>query len=51
MVTDRCDGTLTQVGRGKVVVRDSKLKKDFTLKSGQGYLAKAALFAARSKGS
>jgi len=49
IVSDRCDGTLTEVGRGKVVVHDTKLKKDFTLRSGQGYLAKAKLFAARTK--
>ena len=40
---------MTEVGRGKVVVHDTKLKKDFTLRSGQGYLAKAKLFAARTK--
>ena len=50
IVSDRCDGTLTEVGRGKVVVRDTRLKKDFTLRSGQGYLARAQLFAARQKG-
>ncbi|MDA0163750.1 Ig-like domain-containing protein [Solirubrobacter ginsenosidimutans] len=50
IVSDRCDGTLTEVGRGKVVVRDTRLKKDFTLPSGQGYLARAQLFAARQKG-
>jgi hypothetical protein len=50
IVSDRCDGTLTEVGRGKVVVRDTRLKQDFTLRSGQGYLARAQLFAARQKG-
>jgi hypothetical protein len=49
IVSDRCDGTMTEVGRGKVVVHDTKLDKDFTLRSGQGYLAKAKLFAARTK--
>ena len=48
IVSDRCDGTMTEVGRGKVVVRDTRLKEDFTLRSGQGYLAKAKLFAAKT---
>jgi hypothetical protein len=30
-----------------VAVHDTKLKKDFMLRSGQGYLARARLFAAR----
>ena len=47
IVSDRCDGTMTEVGRGKVTVHDTRLKKDFTLRSGQGYLAKAKLFAAK----
>jgi hypothetical protein len=47
IVSDRCNGTLTEVGRGKVAVHDTKLKKDFMLRSGQGYLARARLFAAR----
>jgi len=50
IVSDRCDGTMTEVGRGKVVVSDTRLKKDFTLRSGQGYLARAKLFAARQRG-
>jgi hypothetical protein len=49
IVSDRCDGTMTEVGRGKVVVHDTRRKKDFTLRSGQGYLAKAKLFAAKLK--
>jgi hypothetical protein len=48
-VSDRCDGTMTEVGRGEVVVRDTRSKQDFTLRSGQGYLARAQLFAARQK--
>ena len=50
IVSDRCNGTLTEVGRGKVTVHDTKLQKDFTLRSGQGYLARARLFAARTAG-
>jgi hypothetical protein len=49
IVSDRCNGTLTEVGRGKVVVRDTKHKRNVTLRSGQGYLARAKLFAARTK--
>jgi len=40
-ITDRCDGTLTHVKRGKVVVRDFRRKKNITLTSGKSYLAKA----------
>jgi hypothetical protein len=47
IVQDRCEGTLTQVGRGSVTVYDSTLKRDVKVRSGQGYLAKAKLFAAK----
>jgi hypothetical protein len=40
-VTDRCDGTLTKVRRGRVVVRDFRRKKNITLTSGKSYLARA----------
>jgi WD40-like Beta Propeller Repeat len=40
-ITDRCDGTLTKVRRGRVVVRDFRRKKSITLTSGKSYLAKA----------
>jgi hypothetical protein len=40
-VTDRCDGTLTQVQRGKVAVRDFRRKKTVLVKTGKSYLAKA----------
>jgi hypothetical protein len=39
-VTDRCDGTLTSVKRGTVVVRDFRRKKNVTLKAGKSYLAR-----------
>ncbi len=39
-VTDRCDGTLTKVKRGKVAVRDFRLKKTIVLRSGKSYLAR-----------
>ena len=40
-VTDRCDGTLTKVKRGKVVVRDFRLKENILLTAGKSYLAAA----------
>ncbi|HWX45930.1 MAG TPA: hypothetical protein VNY52_11495 [Solirubrobacteraceae bacterium] len=40
-VGDRCEGTLTQVKRGVVVVRDFRRRKTITLFTGQSYLAKA----------
>lgn len=45
VTTDRCDGTLTEVGRGKVVVRDPKRrKKQVTVRAGRGYFVKRPLF-------
>jgi hypothetical protein len=49
-VQDRCDGTLTQVGRGRATVYDKARKKNVSVQSGQGYLVKARLFAARKRG-
>ena len=43
IVQDRCEGTLTQVGSGRVTVYDEALKKHVTVRSGQGYLARARL--------
>jgi hypothetical protein len=40
-VANRCDGTLTQVTRGGVSVRDFARRKTITLRVGQSYLAKA----------
>jgi hypothetical protein len=40
-VTDRCDGTLTKVSRGKVAVRDLRKRKTKVLKAGKSYLARA----------
>ena len=39
-VTDRCDGTLTRVEKGVVVVDDFKRKRSKVLRKGQSYLAK-----------
>ena len=40
-VTDRCDGTLTSVQRGKVAVRDFRKKKTIVVRAGKHYLARA----------
>jgi ferric-dicitrate binding protein FerR (iron transport regulator) len=40
-VTDRCDGTLTAVARGKVEVRDFLKRKTVFVKTGKTYLARA----------
>jgi hypothetical protein len=40
-MTDRCDGTLTKVKRGKVAVRDFRLKKTIVVTAGKSYLAAA----------
>lgn len=39
--TDRCDGTLTSVKRGIVVVTDTRRHKQIVLRAGKSYLAKA----------
>jgi hypothetical protein len=39
--TDQCDGTLTNVTEGSVLVRDLRLKKNVVVKAGGSYLAKA----------
>jgi hypothetical protein len=38
---DRCDGTLTRVRRGRVVVRDFRRKRNIVLTAGKSYLARA----------
>ena len=38
---DRCDGTLTSVRRGLVVVRDFRRKKNVLVRAGKRYLARA----------
>ena len=40
-VIDRCDGTLTRVRRGRVVVRDFRRKKTVIVRAGKSYLARA----------
>jgi hypothetical protein len=41
-MSDRCDGTLTRVRRGKVAVRDFRRKRTIVVRAGKRYLAKAA---------
>ena len=38
---DRCDGTLTTVKRGRVVVRDLRRKRTIVVRAGKSYLARA----------
>ena len=38
---DRCDGTLTKVKRGIVVVRDFRKRRSITVRAGKSYLARA----------
>lgn len=45
--TDRCDGTLTEVGRGSVSLAVKGQKQPVKVKAGRAYLVKAKLFAAR----
>jgi ferric-dicitrate binding protein FerR (iron transport regulator) len=39
-MTDTCAGTLTQVTKGTVLVRDFGLRKTLTVKAGHSYLAR-----------
>jgi hypothetical protein len=41
VTSDRCDGTLTRVTRGRVVVRDFRRKRSVRLRAGKRYLARA----------
>jgi hypothetical protein len=47
--TDRCDGTLTKVARGKVVVRDLRRRRNITLTAGKSYLARGRSASSSSK--
>jgi len=49
IVQDRCNGTLTEVGRGTATVRDRTLGRTVKVRAGRGYLARAKLFSARMK--
>jgi hypothetical protein len=41
LTEDRCDGTLTRVTNGAVVVRDYKRRRNVLVRAGHSYLAKA----------
>lgn len=41
LVTDRCDGTLTRVTQGVVLVRDFKRRRSVLVRAGRSYLARA----------
>jgi hypothetical protein len=46
---DKCNGTLTEVGRGQAVVRDIGRERTVTVGPGAAYLARARLFAAQRR--
>jgi len=46
---DRCDGTRTDVGKGRVSVLVSKSGKRVTVRAGRSFLIRAALFAAKAR--
>jgi hypothetical protein len=46
---DRCDGTLTEVGRGRATVVDRRAHTTVTVHAGQAYRARALLFAAKRR--
>jgi len=47
LTSDRCDGTVVQVGKGRAEVAVKGKKKPVIVKAGGAYLAKAKLFAAK----
>ena len=47
ITTDRCDGTITEVGRGRVAVIAKQTGKRTVVRSGRAYIVRARLFAAR----
>jgi hypothetical protein len=46
---DRCNGTRTDVGKGRVAVLNRETRKTKTVRAGQSYLVKAKLFSAKKK--
>jgi hypothetical protein len=46
ITTDRCDGTRTDVGRGKVTVRDRRRRRNVVVRGGRGYIVKRPQFLA-----
>ena len=47
ITTDRCDGTVTEVGRGRVAVIAKRTGKRRVVRAGRAYIVRARLFAAR----
>ena len=47
ITTDRCDGTITEVGRGSVAVIAKRSGKRRVVRAGRAYIVRARLFAAR----
>jgi Ca2+-binding RTX toxin-like protein len=47
-IADRCDGTLTRVHRGVVVVHDFRLRRNIVVRAGKSYLARPRPSPARS---
>jgi hypothetical protein len=48
-VADRCDGTLTAVGRGSVRVLDRHTHRTRTVRAGQAFLVRARMFTVRQR--
>jgi hypothetical protein len=48
ITTDRCDGTVTEVGRGSVAVTARKTGKRKIIKAGRAYIVRARLFQAKN---
>jgi thrombospondin type 3 repeat protein len=46
-VSDRCDGTLTQVGSGRATVFDRVKGRNVTVRSGQRFFVKSKIFSAK----
>jgi hypothetical protein len=49
LTEDRCDGTLTRVVTGTVVVRDFGLRRTVVVRAGEQYLARATDRAGRGR--
>jgi hypothetical protein len=45
--SDRCDGTLTQVGNGRAIVFDRVKGRTVTVRAGQSYRARSPIFSAK----
>jgi hypothetical protein len=45
--TDRCDGTLTEVGKGRVSLKVKGKRKPIVVRAGRAYLVRAKLFQVR----